>query len=260
MFDLKGSFIPGPSHKVFSYPASNYYQFNLDDNSKAIDSISQAYKVSAQEITQSLQELRSEVEQDHVLQYILNGPSIPFYIQRNEKSDIGSILEGDLLPELNSSFREIFPSSHFKIITQDKQHLSQRLLPAPESGYQSLLSQLKSSDVFGLYFPAAFPEFAISSQRDAFKSLESPLNICLSGPLEIVSAVTTNPSLLVNSDHYSPILCMSGVSHVDNRLEAVLKSYGPHLELWILSNLLTPGIEQLSEQWYGGLTVYRPAN
>ena len=109
----------------------------------------------------------------------------------------------------------------------------------------------------GIYFPAAFPEFAISSQRDAFKSLQTDLNICLSGPLEVVSATTSCPSLLIDSENYSPILCMSGVSHVDNRLEAVLKSYGPHLEFWILSNLLTPGVEQVSEQWYGGLTIYK---
>ena len=53
---------------------------------------------------------------------------------------------------------------------------------------------------------------------------------------------------------------MSGARHVDNRLEAVLKSYGPHLEFWVLSNLLTPGIEQVSEQWYGGLTIYKSLN
>ena len=50
---------------------------------------------------------------------------------------------------------------------------------------------------------------------------------------------------------------MSGVRHVDERLEAVLKSYGPHLEFWVLSNVLTPGKEQISEQWYGGLTIYK---
>jgi len=257
MFDSKGSFIPNPTHKIFSYPPSGYYRFNLDSESKIIDSISIAFNISTEEISSSLNGLRSDINQEQSLWNILNGPSIPFYVSSNEKSDIGSILQIDLLPRLDSSFRDSFPASHFKVITQDKQHLSGRLLPTPESGYQAFLDQINSTDVFGLYFPAAFPEFAISAQREAFKSLHSSLNICLPGPLDIVSAITTFPTLLINPVNYSPILCMSGVHHVDHRLEAVLKSYGPHLELWILSNLLAPGLEQVSEQWYGGLTVYR---
>lgn len=260
MFDSKGSFIPNHIHKIFSYPSSDYYRFNLDSESKIIDSISKTFNISTEEISSSFNGFCSDIDQDQSLRNILNGPSIPFYIPRNEKSDIGSILQIDLLPKLNSSFRNSFPSSHFKIITQDKQHLSDRLLPTPESGYQAFLDQINSTDVFGFYFPAAFPGFAISAQREAFKSLLSSLNICLSGPLDIVSAVTTFPTLLINPVKYSPILCMSGVHHVDQRLEGVLKSYGPHLELWILSNLLTPGLEQVSEQWYGGLTVYRSVN
>ena len=143
------------------------------------------------------------------------------------------------------------------MVTQDKQHLAHRLLSSPGSGYEQLLSAVNNSDVIGFYFPSAFPEFSISSQRDAFKSISSSLKMCLSGPLEIVSASILNPSLLINTDHYSPILCMSGVRHVDERLESVLKSYGPHLEFWVLSNVLIPGKEQLSEQWYGGLTIYQ---
>jgi len=257
MFDSKGIFIPNSTHKVYSYPPSDYYRFNLDSVTNTIKSISQANKVSIEKISSSLNELRSDIDQDQFLHNIVNGPSLPFYIQRNVKSDIGAILQNDLLPQLDSSFRESFPSSHFKIITQDKQHLSGRLLPTPESGYHAFFDQINSNDVIGFYFPAAFPQFAISAQRQAFISIPSSLNICLSGPLDIVSAVTSFPTLLINPVHYSPILCMSGVHHVDHRLEAVLKSYGPHLELWILSNLLIHGLEQVSEQWYGGLTVYK---
>jgi len=260
MFDSNGTFIPNLIHKVFSYPPSDYYQFNLDSASKIFDSISTANSISTNEIRSSYDQLYYDIDQDQSLRNILNGPSIPFYIPCNDKSDIGSILQIDLLPQLDFSFRNSFPSSHFKIITQDKQHLIDRLLPTPESGYQAFLDQINSTDVFGFYFPASFPEFAISAQREAFKCLHTSLNICLSGPLDIVSAVTTFPTLLINTVHYSPILCMPGVHHVDQRLEAVLKSYGPHLELWILSNLLAPGLEQVSEQWYGGLTVYRSVN
>lgn len=259
MFDTKGSLIPSPAHKVFSYPTSGYYKFNLATPlDELIDSICSSSVSSSNNIRSIFNSLHDEINHDQSLRSILNGPCIPFGLEKNLSSDIGSILEMDLLPSLNSSFLDSYPDAHFKVVIQDKQLLAGRLLPFQGSGYQKFLSTLNSANVIGYYFPYAFPEFSISSQRDAFKAITTSLNICLSGPLEIVSASTTNPSLLINADYYSPILCMSGVHHVDDRLEAVLKSYGPHLEFWVLSNILTPGIEQVSEQWYGGLTIYQP--
>lgn len=258
MFDTKGSFIPSPAYKVFSYPTSGYYKFNLSSPmDELINSICSSSVNATDNLRAIFNSLHDKINHDQSLRGVLNGPCIPFCLEKNTSTDIGSILETNLLPSLNTSFLESYPDSHFKVIIQDKQHLSERLLPFQGSGYQEFLSTLNHANVIGYYFPYSFPEFSISSQRDAFKAIATSMNICLSGPLEIVSASITNPSLLINKDHYSPILCMSGVHHVDARLEAVLKSYGPHLEFWILSNILTPGTEQISEQWYGGLTIYQ---
>ena len=259
MFDTSGSFIPATAHKVFTYPATGYYRFNLNfQHSDLINSISKRISSPSNlDLGTHFSDLFSLIKADTTLTSVLNGPCIPFGLSKNTSSDIGSILENDLLPSLNSSFLDSHPNSHFKVVTQDKQHLSKRLFPSPSTGYQGFIDSLNTSDLIGYYFPFAFPEFSISSQRKAFASISSSLNVCLSGPLEVISASITCPSLLINPDHYSPILCMSGACHVDNRLEAVLKSYGPHLEFWVLSNLLTPGKEQISEQWYGGLTVFK---
>jgi len=82
--------------------------------------------------------------------------------------------------------------------------------------------------------------------------------MCLSGPLEIFSAIIGKPDLLANEEGYSPILCMASVAHTDTRLALVLKAYGPHLEFWCLTQMLTPNLKQVSEQWAGGITVYLP--
>ncbi len=257
MFNAKGSFIPSSSHNVFSYPPIGYYKFNLDSSfSDIVNLICSSSGKLAQNYQDSFNSLHHKIKQDTSISNILNGPILPFSIKKNPSSDIGSILETDLLPSLNTSFLKGYPDAHFKVVTQDKQHLARRLVSSVGSGYEGFLASINNSDIIGYYFPSAFAEFSVSSQREAFKSISSSLNVCLSGPLEIVSASISNPSLLINNDHYSPILCMSGVRHVDERLEAVLKSYGPHLEFWVLSNVLTPGKEQISEQWYGGLTVY----
>ena len=81
-------------------------------------------------------------------------------------------------------------------------------------------------------------------------------NMCLSGPLEIGNALIATPNLIINEDHYSPILCLSGVKHVDPRLICCFKSYGLHLEFWCLSQMLTKTDKQVSEQWSGGLTLF----
>jgi hypothetical protein len=261
VFDANGSFIPSSAHKVYSSPPSGYYKFNLHRSpSDIVNAICSSPDKSEKDLRHGYAELYDEISQDESLSNILRGPIIPFSINRNLSTDIGSILEMDLLPSLNISFLQAYPDAHFKVVTQDKQHLAGRLSPVLGSGYQDLLSSVNNSNIIGYYFPSAFPEFSISSQREAFKAISSPLSTCLSGPLEIVSASIINPSLLINTDRYSPILCMSGVRHHDERLEAVLKSYGPHLEFWVLSNVLTPGFEQLSEQWYGGLTIYKSSD
>jgi hypothetical protein len=258
VFDTNGSFIPSSAHKVYSSPPSGYYKFNLHRSpSDIVNAICSLPDNSERHLRLSYDKLYDEISQDKSLSNLLCGPFIPFGINRNLSTDIGSMLELDLLPSLNTSFLQAYPDSHFKVVTQDKQHLAGRLSPVLNSGYQQFLSSVNNSNVIGYYFPSAFPEFSISSQREAFKAISTSLSICLSGPLEVVSASITNPSLLINTDHYSPILCMSGVRHDDERLEAVLKSYGPHLEFWVLSNVLTPGVEQVSEQWYGGLTIYK---
>lgn len=258
MFDTNGSFIPSLAHKVFSSPPSGYYKFNLHlSPSDLVNAICSLPDNLEKSLRLGYDNLLNEINQDKFLSPILRGPFIPFSINKNPSTDIGSILESDLLPSLNTSFLQANPDSHFKVVTQDKQHLAGRLSPVLGSGYQQFLTSVNNSDVIGYYFPTAFPEFSISSQREAFKAISTSLNICLSGPLEIISASITNPSFLINPDHYSPILCMSGARHADERLEAVLKSYGSHLEFWVLSNVLTPGIEQVSEQWYGGLTIYK---
>ena len=258
MFDTKGSFIPSSVHNVFSYPPSGYYKFNVESSpDELIDVICNSYNKTGINIRPLFNDLLVEIQQDSTLSPVLYGPYIPFCIHQNPSTDVGAILESELLPLLNTSFHHRHQDSHFKVVIQDKQLLSGRLMSAHDSGYERFLSTLNSSNLVGFYFPYVFPEFSISSQREAFKSITTSLNSCLSGPLEIVSASITYPSLLINTVHYSPILCMSGVRHVDDRLEAVLKSYGPHLEFWILSNVLTPGVEQVSEQWYGGLTIYK---
>ena len=162
---------------VFSYPSTGYYKFNLNSSSEIVDLFCSSSGTLDHNLQGSFNSLYSKINQDSSINNVLNGPALPFSIKKNTLSDIGSILESDLLPSLNTSFLNSHPEAHFKVVTQDKQHLAQRLFSSVGCGYEQFLTAINNSDVIGFYFPSAFPEFSISSQRDAFKSISSSLDI-----------------------------------------------------------------------------------
>ncbi len=120
------------------------------------------------------------------------------------------------------------------------------------------LEQTSNSTIVGYYFPTALQEFDIDSQRKRVMDLPKldKLGLCLSGPFEIIYSLICYPKLLFDKQNYSPILCASSLEHKDPRMVMLLKSYGPHLEFWLMSQMLTPEKTQVSEQWSGGITIY----
>ena len=121
MFDAKGSFIPSSDHRVFSYPSSDYYKLNLDFSPQdLIRSLCDFHNNSGKNLEQLYINLFNQIRNDSLLTNILEGPFIPFCLNTNTSRDIGSILEADLLPSLNSSFLQNYPYSHFKVVSQDK--------------------------------------------------------------------------------------------------------------------------------------------
>ena len=98
----------------------------------------------------------------------------------------------------------------------------------------------------------------IASQSAQMKTLPIHKGLVLSGGLDTAAALVGSPGLLVNENDYPPVLCLSALKHVDERLMLCFKSYGQHLEFWGMSQMLTPKITQVSEQWSGGLTLFAP--
>ena len=74
--------------------------------------------------------------------------------------------------------------------------------------------------------------------------------------MDISAALISSPELLIDKDHYTPILCMSAYVHKDERLILLLKAYGPHMEFWCMTQMLSKRTKQVSEQWAGGLSLY----
>ena len=256
-----GWVIPQSQHKTYSDRQSSYYKLgpyetDISHIKQSTNGVMGTYNLPT-DISNYFSSLKQYIAKSE-LAYLLHGPCIPFMLPTNKgQHDIGSLLEDIYFPEL-SLITSLDGNRCFKYILQgNEETLKNRLQPT--ASYVKLVEQNKSSEIMGYYFPLAFEGYAVSSQIEAIQQFASceDFSIALSGPMEIASVLAANSRLLLNPTSYSHILCASGVTHVDNRLVLCFKSYGSNLEGWLLTKQLTLDIEQISEQWSGGITVYR---
>ena len=264
LFDDHGRRLPTANDRVFREKPSFYYKINQPNfdfnlilertkkNLMVIDNFSAADFESKANLL--LEKLKTNEE----FSLLTNGVHIPFVYRNTSKGvDLGKNLEETILPALKKSFTEKFPEAHFKAVLQSNSELQGNIKVHPESRYDQFLDD-SSEGVIGWFFPQAFQEFDIDSQRNQMSKLPeiNDVKMCLSGGMDIGAAVIGSPELLINKDYYSPILCMSSFVHRDERLVLLLKAYGPHLEFWCMTQMLSKTTKQVSEQWAGGITIF----
>ena len=259
IFDNKGWRLPNGIYETFSDNPKWFFKLgeNLPDDKLAIDRIDKYKKINRKnDACEALFRLNNTINNNIFIKNINNGIKVPFVINKTDLPDIGTYLEETLLEKVSKSFTDFFPESHFKAVIQDKTDLINKLFPSLNSGYKAFLDKLSKVDICGYYFPQVLQEYSVDSQILQMKELNKVQNLCLSGPLEVATSLIGTPNLLISKTHYSPVLCLSGVTHIDSRLICCFKSYGRHLEFWCLSQMLSKNKKQVSEQWSGGLSFY----
>lgn len=264
-FSNLGRRIPFKGMRVFNQIPSEYYKLSQPtlDFEKILDRLKQQCiappSFSYENFKSAAQSLLHTIEVDENYQNLLQGVHVPFVFSDNgNQVDLGSAIESRLLPSVQKSFNDLYPKSHFKAVLQSNSELAGNIKLADESRYESFIKASQKGVVVGWFFPQALQEFDVDSQRRQMASLPQiqRAEVCLSGAIDICAAVTGSPQLLINEESYTPILCMSAYEHTDPRLILLLKAYGPHLEFWCMTQMLTSNITQVSEQWSGGLTLY----
>ncbi len=249
--------------RVFDTEDLDYYyiqnkEVELAEILKNFHDVGIGKSISLEKFQSSLESLKNKFQRIDSLKNLFNGVHVPFIVPRRNDAgaDLNYIAVERLLPHLESSFKRQYPEAHFKAIMQGGSTISENLRVDDRSRYGSLLNAAIYSDLIGWYFPQALQQFDIESQVRQIEELPHESGLCLSGPMEVLSANIGKPDLLINKEGYAPILTMPAVKHVDDFLTLALKSYGPHLEFWCLSNELTPGVKQVSEQWSGGISIF----
>jgi len=264
-FDDHGRRLPDNDSRVFGSKPSFYYELNqptidyhlLLSRSKQFNSVPLDVRVS--DLQSKSEGLLQVIKKSQAYSKLLNGVKVPFVTCRKARgTDLGEELNGRLLPALKESFNAQFPEAHFKAVLQSNSELPGNLMLAAGSRYEKLISAAEAGVIVGWYFPQALQEFDTQSQRTQMTPLPdlTEAHVCLSGGIDICAAVGGFPDLLVSSEFYAPILCMSAYAHRDPRLVLLLKAYGPHMEFWCMTQMLTRDTTQVSEQWAGGITIF----
>jgi hypothetical protein len=264
-FEENGRRVADKGLRVYGSKPSFYYQLSQPEieyeeilaKSKKFNSV--PVDVGSYEFKYKAETLLKRIKASHAYGNLLKGVMVPFLVGRITGGvDLGEELKSSLLPSLKESFNVKFPEAHFKAVLQSNSELTGNITLSPSSRYEELISALEQGPVVGWYFPQALQEFDVHSQRvqmDSLPKLEGA-GVCLSGGIDICAAVAGTPDLLISDEFYTPILCMSSYVHRDPRLVLLLKAYGPHMEFWCMTQMLTIDTAQVSEQWAGGITIY----
>lgn len=258
-----GRRIPSKGLRVFSEKPQTYYRIdefsinyeNVLSNSIKFGGVDPSIDLKTFKL--ACENLKGQFESNTDYKNLFRGTAVPFICKSNKSlDDLGRDLQDVELPSFQQAFNAIFPNHHFKAILQSDSQLAGSINLDPRSRYQSFADACKSDTVVGWYFPQALQEFDIESQRQQMVDLPDIGNVCLSGGIDIIAALIGNPQLLISEENYAPILCLSAYVHKDPRLVLLMKSYGPHMEFWCMTQMLSKNVTQVSEQWAGGLTIY----
>jgi len=263
IFDENGRRIPFPGMRVFNEVSSQYYKIKQPsiDFSKILLN-SQIFSgvdpdISVYIFQSSCIKLKREMMGNDVLKNLFKGIHVPFICPKSSsEEDIGKELEDISLPAVAASFGASYPSLHFKSALQGEGTLANKVNTRPGARYEDFIKLHKDRTIVGWYFPQALQEYDINSQSAQMETIPWYRGLVLSGGFDTAAVFVGSPGLLINKDDYPPVLCISGLMHNDSNLMLCFKAYGHHLEFWGMSQMLTPGLTQVSEQWSGGLTLF----
>jgi hypothetical protein len=263
LFDKQGRRIPFGGMRVYNEDSMSYYKLkqpkidfdSILSNSQKFSGVGSTITVDSFETV--CEELKNKVMGDTSLNNLFEGVCVPFICPKSSgELDLGTEMEQVTLPSVASSFKASFPDLHCKATLQGSSKLAGELSVTTDSRYDGFLEAHKKGAVAGWYFPQALQEYDIASQRVQMNSLPESDFLVLSGGVDISAALIGSPGLLINEDDYPPVLCLSALEHADDKLMLCFKAYGQHLEFWCMSQMLAPGVTQVSEQWSGGLTLF----
>lgn len=262
LFDEHGRRIPFKGMRVYNQVSRQYFrtnQPNIDfgeiyNRSAEYMNLQDMVKFSAEQFANQCQAMLEGLQNDSDIANIANGIQVPFIcppmpvgIRRDKELQVFAKAVG-------KSFEDRFPGHDFRNITQKQAGMGEDAVVAAGSRYENFEDARCQGVVVGWYFATCLSEYDIDSQRAQMASL--PPQFVLSGGVEAAAALVGCPDLLLNKEVYPHHLCLSALQDPDERFFYSFEAYGLDLRFNRRSNIMTPTVKQLSEQFAGGLTVF----
>lgn len=263
LFDNFGRRVPYPGLRIFSQLSRRYYVVNqpastsqeiyerLRLNNLAVSSLEM--------FSGTIQAIMGVLAGHSVMANLTKGVHVPFMCPATTS---GHGLAQDIKSIVNlagKSFEKEFPGQNF--YDRSGGFPKGDIVPATGSRYERLQNARQSGQsVMGVWFPDCLSGYDLDSQRIQVKTLPEKVGgfvLVLSGAVEAAAGLVGCPELLRNETAYPHHLCLSGIADPDeDRFVYTFESYGLNLAFNRRSNILVPGVKQLSEQFAGGLTLF----
>ena len=268
LFDETGRRIPYPGMRVHNQVSRRYFYLLQPrlDYAAIFERTAQALRLpELPERTERLAAICNAIlaglRSDPALSNLTQAVHVPFLCPpalsgQGRSEDLRRLLEA-----VARSFTAAFPEFDFRDLCPGKP--DDTAVPATGSRYEQFEAARSHGFVTGLYFPNCLAEYDLASQRAQMSTLPAAVDsgagkaaIVLSGPAEAAAALAGSPDLLRNEANYPHHLCLSGIQEPGDQIVYTFEAYGGNLRFRHRSNLLTPEVTQVSEQWAGGLTVF----
>ena len=265
-FTSDGWLRPEGSERTFSSQKSTYYVLSEKgiNQQETLGRLPKSWCPDPGDLDSKLCELKSAIDSHAVLSGLSNGCKFPFVIPADELAlpDLGDALEDRLFPTIKERFETASGENRFRAMAQGDLRLREHLTSQMNTGQAEVKQTLAAGEsLCGWIFPTALLGYSVASQRIAItrvleSSGDAQFQVSLAGVLEIGAGLVLHPTMLNDPHNYTPVLCASGDAHADERYALTFKSYGPHLEFWLLPNRIDPLTEQISEQWGGVISIW----
>ena len=166
----------------------------------------------------------SDLKVDTTTQNITKGPAVPFFIPKDNISDIGSSLVTKYIKALDDSFSEQNPTYEF--INHCTEDLTDNLKISPDSRHQIIIDRTRDETIVGYYFPSLL-EYSFPAAIERVSSL--PDKFILAGGFDTCAAFIGTPNLLLRKDGYPPLLWMTALEGPSPQAGYHIEAYGYNL-------------------------------
>jgi hypothetical protein len=253
-FDNEGRFIN--NDEKLGYTSSRKY-FYLDKDIKSKINNSEIYKnlkkyfngkilITEDEFKKKLEEIENKVKSKSEIKNIQNCISIPFILPIMNNEDIGENLMEIFIPALKMSYGKKFPKYNF--VNHIKDDLKNLIVPSKNSEYNKIIKDTQSQNIVGKIF-LCLNEFSFIGAESSCSKVAN--DFYLSGPYEIMAALTAVPNLLFNNEKYPPLIWFSSVrSTTNSNIGFHIEPYGYNLTLNKRAHL-----NLVAEYWWHSLSL-----